>query len=83
MNSTQMKFFATFWVIVLVFSTTVFAYSKEQLNECILGSKLNPVILGTPQKSIESFCECSLTSIFDKHKDAKSSINQCALKNLG
>ncbi len=56
---------------------------KSALSDKTDQHKLYYHILGTPQKSIESFCECSLTSIFDEHKEAKSSINQCALKNLG
>ena len=71
------------WLIMMIFATSISAYPKDQLNECILGSKRNPIILGTPQESIEDFCDCSLTSIIDEHKDARLSINQCALKKLG
>ena len=78
-----MRFFGILLLIILVFSSKAFAYPKEQFNECILGSKRNPVILGSPQKSIESFCDCSLSSILDEHKEANISINQCAMKNLG
>jgi len=70
-------------LIIIIFSSTAFAYPREQFNECILGSKRNPVILGIPQDSLESFCDCSLTSILDENEEAKESINQCALKYLG
>ena len=77
-----MRLFAVLWLIIVIFASTARAYPEDQLEACILGSKQNPVILGTPQKSIEEFCHCSLKSIFDENKEVKSAINECGLKNL-
>ena len=77
-----MRFFIALYLIFALFPSIAFAYSKEQFEECILGSKQSPVLLGTPQKSIENFCECSLKSILDENKEIQASINQCGSLNF-
>ena len=42
-----MKLLAIFLFFILTFSSKVIAYPQDQLKECILSSKQNPIILGT------------------------------------
>ena len=54
------------------------AYPQEQLNQCILSTKQSPIILGVPQHSIESYCDCALKLIVDEQQEMRKSANQCA-----
>ncbi len=70
--------------VILSFSSVVLAYEEDQLKECIIGVKRNPITLGTPQKSIEGFCDCSLKFIVDtSQKDDMAAIRICASENFG
>jgi len=65
-------------LVFIIFSPVANAYPKLQLKECILGSRQNPIILGTPMQSIENYCDCVLKLIVDKGRDTKESANSCA-----
>ena len=64
----------------MLFIPKAFAYPNQQLKECILGSKQNPLLLGVPESSIEGFCDCVLISIVDQKNDDRSSANECGSK---
>ncbi len=78
-----MKLLIIFFLVVLAFSSEAISYPQDQLKECILGSKQNPVILGVPEESIKNFCICSLELIVDQGKEVHDSANKCASKNFG
>mgnify|MGYP007063344294 CR=1 FL=1 len=67
-------------MLFFIVSPVANAYPQSQLNECILGSKQSPIILGVPAKSIENYCDCVLTLIVDKGSDAKESAKSCGLE---
>ena len=71
--------FAIF-ICLFSFSPIAFGYPQDQLNECILGSKQNPIILGVPEESLKGYCDCALKLIFDEGKGAKDSANKCGSK---
>ncbi len=75
-----MKLVIIFLWCILTFSTAAIAYPQEQLRECILSVKQNPVMLGAPEISIENFCKCTLKYIFDEGKPDLESANQCGSK---
>ena len=65
------------------FASLAFSYPEDQFKECLLGVKQNPVILGVPEKSIEKFCDCALTSIVDEGNDEKTSGVKCTAESFG
>jgi len=67
-------------ILFFIFLPLANAYPQSQLNECILGSKQNPIILGTPVQAVENYCDCVLTLIVDKGKASKESANLCGSK---
>ncbi len=77
-----MRIFVALLWICFAFAPKAIAYPQDQLQECILSAKANPSILGTPEKTIEDFCDCALTAILDDGKDADSSANQCVRKHF-
>ncbi len=68
--------------LLVVFSLTplAFAYPQDQLEECILGAKRSPIVLGVPEESIQNWCDCALKLIVDEGKDDRTSANQCGKK---
>ena len=78
-----MKFF-TFWMLIIfALSSNTILYSQSEFKECILGVRQSPILLGVPEKSIEKFCDCALSSNPNKNDQiAYSSINKCASKNF-
>ena len=66
-----MRLIAVFLLVIFASSPVAIAYPQEQLKECILGSKQNPVILGVPEISIENFCDCALKLIVDEGRDRR------------
>ena len=77
-----MKVLAALLVIMLAFSSKAIPYPKDHLKECILGVKQSPIVLGVPERSIENFCDCALTSIIDEGKDDRASGMECAAKSF-
>ena len=69
------------FVIIVLFTLFIFpafGYTSQQLKSCELGVKQSPIFLGTPNLSVEEFCNCSLESIVNNGNDPKVSINKCA-----
>lgn len=56
------------------------AYPEEQLQECILGSKQNPIILGIPDQQLSDYCDCTLTLIVDEDENIYRASSQCGKK---
>ena len=75
-----MKIFLIIFLLICTISSEAVAYPNTQLKECILSSKQNPIILGTPEDNISGFCDCSLQLIIDEGKGIESSANECAAK---
>ena len=78
-----MRFLIALSLVLLSLALKTYAYPHEQLKECILSTKQSPIILGAPESSIESYCDCALIAIVDDEKDARSSIDLCASANFG
>ena len=74
--------FATFVIVAFSLSIGVDAYPQDQYNECILAVKSNPVVVGIPEDSIESFCDCALTAIIDDENTDQNSAKTCAKETL-
>ncbi len=72
--------FALFLAISIFSPSKVIAYPEDQLKQCILGAKRNPVVLGVPSQSIENWCDCVLELIIDEGKEDILSANQCGKK---
>jgi len=77
-----MKILASFLLIIFTFVPTSYSYEEAQFNDCIVGVKRNPIILGVPQTSIEKFCDCALNLIIDQGKDDKESGIQCTSESF-
>ncbi len=71
-------------IIIAAFSlvSELNAYPEEQYQECFLAVKSNPAVVGLPQSSIESFCDCALTAIVDEGRNDQDSAKQCAREKL-
>ena len=74
--------FATFVLVAFSLSIGVDAYPQDQYKECILSVKSNPVVVGIPEDSIESFCDCALTAIIDYENADENSAKTCANETL-
>ncbi len=77
-----MKLLAIFLGLILAFSSKALAYSPDQLQECILGVKQNPIVLGVPEDEIVDFCNCALESIVDQDKDDRATGIECTAKSF-
>lgn len=77
-----MRILMALLVAVFAFTPKAMAYPQNQLQECILSAKANPSILGTPERTIEDFCDCALKAILDEGQDADYSANQCVRKHF-
>ena len=71
-------------LIIVVFSLVfeVEAYPQVQYKECMLSVKSNPVVVGIPAVSIESFCDCALKAIIDEGNKDENSAKKCAKETL-
>lgn len=67
-------------ILICITPSIVFGYPQDQLRQCVLGSKQNPILLGVPESSIENYCDCVLNLIIDEKKEARESANKCGLK---
>ncbi len=74
--------FASLVMVTFLLATEVFAYPQEQYQECILAVKSNPAVVGLPEISIESFCDCALTAIVDEGRNDENSAKVCAREKL-
>ena len=74
--------FTTFIIVTFSLIISVDAYPQDQYKECILAVKSNPVVVGIPEDSIESFCDCALTAIIDDENTDKNSAKKCAKETL-
>ena len=72
-----MRVLAILLFILISISPIANAYPEDQLKECIMGSKQNPIILGVPEDSIRNYCNCALELIVDEGQGVKESANQC------
>ena len=74
--------FSTFVIVAFFVAIGVDAYPQDQYKECILAVKSNPVVVGIPEDSIESFCDCALTAIIDDDNTDENSAKKCAKETL-
>ncbi len=74
--------FASLVLVVFSLVVEVDAYPQDQYQECLLAAKSNPAVVGIPEVSLESFCDCALTAILDEGKNDKDSAQQCAKNTL-
>ena len=74
--------FSTFVIVAFSVAIGVDAYPQDQYKECILAVKSNPVVVGIPEDSIESFCDCALTAIIDDDNTDEKSAKKCAKETL-
>ena len=74
--------FATFVLVAFSLSIGVDAYPQDQYKECIISVKSNPVVVGIPEDSIESFCDCALRAIIDDDNTDENSAKHCAKETL-
>tara|TARA_B100000029_G_scaffold511842_1_gene606916 strand:+ start:1122 stop:1361 length:240 start_codon:yes stop_codon:yes gene_type:complete len=77
-----MKYIFGFFLVFCLSISPVFAYPQTEFDECISSSKENPALANFPEESIEGFCDCALTEIFDKNKIDNLWINSCARKHF-
>ena len=73
---------AVFVIVAFSLVIKVDAYPQDQYKECILAVKSNPVVVGIPEDSIESFCDCALTAIIDDDNTDENSAKKCAKETL-
>ncbi len=62
--------------------TEVNAYPQDQYQECLLAVKSNPVVIGLPESSVQSFCDCALIAIVDDGENDVYSTQKCAKETL-
>ena len=67
-------------LILLLFSPRLFAFSDDQLDECILGVKQAPILVGAPKGQIEEWCKCTLKLIEDDGLNDMKSASFCGHK---
>ena len=70
------------WVFAFILSilslvSPVFAYPQAEFDDCVISSKENPEMVNVDGESIESFCDCALTKIFDENKIDNLWMNVC------
>ena len=74
--------FLTLFIVAFSFVFELEAYPQDQYKECMLSVKSNPVVVGIPDVSIESFCDCALRAIIDDGNKDENSAKQCAKETL-
>ena len=77
-----MKFFLALFLVIFTFTPKVFAYSQDQLNDCVLSAQKNPTVKNMKLSSLEGYCDCALKLIVDEGKDLRDSGYECALKHF-
>ena len=77
-----MKFILACLLTTFVFATQAFAYPQADFDDCISSSKENPELSNVSDESIEGFCDCALTQIFEEKKIDNLWMNLCIRKNF-
>ena len=80
--SFRLHFLLLIFIFIFSFSSHVLAYPQDQLDQCILAAKSNPVVIDFSEESLTSFCDCALKAIVDEGKNTKRSASQCAKSTL-
>ncbi len=66
----------------MIFTSIANAYPKEHLQECILGAKRSPIVLGVPHQEIVDWCNCTLELIMDEGMKDSNAGGYCGQKYL-
>ena len=77
-----MRCFLAFILGILSLCSPVFAYPQAEFDDCVASSKENPEMVNVADDSIESFCDCALTNIFDENKIDNLWMNLCIKKSF-
>ena len=77
-----MKILLFLFVIIFLFSDTVYSYPESQMYDCISSALSNPATESISEKLITNYCDCALKAIIDEKKDIRDSGYECALKNF-
>ena len=64
------------------YSTSVFAYPKNEFDQCMQSAKSNPAVEGITDEALRSFCDCALRAIVDEGRNNTTSAKKCAKENL-
>ena len=81
-----MKLLLILLLINLCLTPNTMAYPQDQLEDCIMSAKdsaqNNPVVKELSDQSIETYCNCSLTSMMDKGESPEDAIKKCARESF-
>lgn len=64
-------------LILFTFVPTALTYPEESIQQCLLGIKQSPIILGSPEDNLTNWCDCFLSLTLDESKDEINSATQC------
>ena len=77
-----MKLFVILVVLILSLAGNTFAYTENQMKECISSALNNPATKSISESAIINYCDCAVKAIIDEKKDIRDSGYECALKNF-
>ena len=77
-----MKYLLALLFAVFVLAKSAFAYPQAEFDDCINSTKENPELANISDESVQGFCDCALTEIFDKNRIDNLWINACARSNF-
>ena len=77
-----MKLFVILVLLILSLAGSAFAYTENQMSECISRALNNPATKSISEIAITNYCDCAVKAIIDEKKDIRDSGYECALKNF-
>ncbi len=72
--------FVFFLLLIFSFPSLAISFPEEKVEECIVGVKRSPILVGVPQDEIENWCNCTLGLIIDEGKEDKAAGGFCGHK---
>ena len=69
-------------ILFISFASSVYAYPKSQMDDCVSSAISNPSTKSISKLSITNYCDCALKAIIDENKDIRESGYECAQKHF-
>ncbi len=77
-----MRQILAFLLAIFLVVAPVNSYPQTEFDDCVISTKDNPEMADLEEESIEGFCDCALTNIFDENKVDNLWMNVCINTNL-
>jgi len=77
-----MRLILPLFLAIISFVSPAFAYPQAEFDDCVNSSKENPEMADVADESINTFCDCALTNIFNENKIDNLWMNVCIRKSF-